>query len=156
LTTLAATPAGAQPGIGGQPGMGGRPIRDTLFGPRGRGPGGTEPTTAAVPRTSGTRQALPGERLMCRNAPWPRGWIAAAYVPDGGQCPGSADGAPTAAVLVRFDLLAMHARLEVCADQPTPMGWKVVTDQPIEAAAERCPGAARGDAPPMKRIQRVY
>lgn len=151
--------AGGGPGAGTvNPATGPRvPLRDTVaFGPTRPGPGGRAPTPAAVPRTSTTRQPLPGERFLCRDQPWPRGWIATAYVPDGGQCPGSTHGDAAGAVLVRFDALALHARLEVCADQPTPMGWQVVADEPVEAAADRCPGAASGDAPAMKRIRRAW
>lgn len=132
-----------------------QPLRDSIaFGPSRPGPAGAGLTPAAVPRTSGTRQPLPGERLACRNAPWPRGWIAAAYVADGGQCPGSAGGAAAAAVLVRFDRQPLYGQLEVCADQPTPINWQVV-DEPVEDASARCPGAARGDTPAMKRIRRT-
>jgi hypothetical protein len=119
-----------------------QPFRDSIaFGPSRPGPGAAGPTPAAVPRTSGTRQPLPGERLACRNAPWPRGWIATAYVADGGQCPG-------------FDRQPLYGRLDVCADQPTPINWQVL-DEPVEDASARCPGAARGDKPAMKRIRRA-
>jgi hypothetical protein len=58
------------------------------------------------------------------------------------------------AILIRYTRLPIGAVLDVCADQPTPMAWTTVTDEPTDDDGS-CPGAVRGGGSTTKRIRRV-
>lgn len=108
-------------------------------------------------------QRLPNDRgqldvrRVCRNASFPRGYIATAYESSASQCPlspGRADSVGTVAVLVRYDAAPVGTRLDMCADQVIPSGWSPARDEgPGDPGA--CPGATRnGDT--VQRIVRTY
>jgi hypothetical protein len=126
----------------------------------------TGPSARPSPGAPGVRER-PGtsraphnvdDRRICRSSSTPRGWIAVAYVSAPEQCPArpgadSTANAASVAVLARYLGLPLGAVLDVCADQPTPNGWGMVTDEPVDDATS-CPGAVRGGGSTTKRIRR--
>jgi hypothetical protein len=67
----------------------------------------------------------------------------------------SVAAAASVAVVTRYVGLPLGSVLDVCADQPTPVGWAPVTDEPTDDVSS-CPGAARGVGSTTKRIRRVH
>jgi hypothetical protein len=134
----------------------GEPI--PLGGAPGTRPSPGTPAVAEQPGAARTPRNA-ADRRICRSSSPPLGWIAVAYVSAPGQCPQRAGADSTSrdatmAILIRYTRLPIGAVLDVCADQPTPMAWTTVTDEPTDDDGS-CPGAVRGGGSTTKRIRRV-
>jgi hypothetical protein len=114
---------------------------------------GPQPGADRTPRNA-------DDRRICRSSTPPLGWIAVAYVSAPGQCPARVGADRTSrdatmAILTRYARFPIGAVLDVCADQPTPLNWTTVTDEPADGA-DSCPGAVRGGGSTTKRIRRIH
>ncbi len=122
-----------------------------------RGVAGRDTTLLGRPRDRAT--PIAGDRgqldvrRVCRTSSFPRGYIAVSYEGGSGDCPRvGSDSAATVAVIVNYANAAYDTRLDICADQPVPLGWSTVRDEsPSDPGA--CPSAVRkGDT--VLRIRR--
>jgi hypothetical protein len=110
--------------------------------PAGRIPGTSAPGSdpgSTIPNVRG-KAAQYGSREICRDSPFPRGWIAVDYVSSSGGCRNSMrDAEANTAIIVRYATLPPESILVICSDQHVPPSWMREPDEPADASSTQCP-----------------
>lgn len=129
-----------QPGrVSGIPGTGAYP------GPDGNG---------NTPRGK-SDSPMGGSKMICRDSPAPRGWIALDYVAAGTCAPMSrTEPGPNAALITYYAGMVPETILLVCADQSVPRNWVRVTPEASDASSSRCPRRP-GDTATSSTVMRI-
>ena len=117
-------------GFAVRPGGMGEPIP----GPETNGPvPGTVTERGGYSGTTGSSR-----QIICRGAPYPRGWVAVDYVDGGSTCgPTANSGTYSGVVIQRLAVYPGGTLLIVCAGQSIPRDWRRVGGDPVSSG--QCP-----------------